>query len=112
MNGCHNRAPFATEQVLHGIDSRTCEPITVVIPNVMSKDCQYTLHDKYADKGCVGCIHKSTPHQAGIPTAQDRGNCPVRPSARTSPSIGSKCEGHHTAAQQCVKPLCGQPIKE
>lgn len=27
----------------------------------MSKTCEYSKHDKYADPGCAGCKHRFTP---------------------------------------------------
>lgn len=44
--GCFNRKPFVKEY--QGIPFR------------MSPDCEYQKTDKYADPGCVGCIHKNT----------------------------------------------------
>lgn len=43
--GCYNRKPFVKEY--QGIPFR------------MSPDCEYQKTDKYADPGCVGCIHKT-----------------------------------------------------
>lgn len=58
LNGCHNRAPFVDAQVLHGISSRTGQPVRVLIPHRMTTECQYTIHDRYDDPGCFGCVHK------------------------------------------------------
>lgn len=33
----------------------------VRVPNHLSKTCEYSKHDKYADPGCVGCKHRFTP---------------------------------------------------
>ena len=44
--GCFDRKPFVKEY--QGIPFR------------MSPDCEYQKTDKYADPGCVGCIHKTT----------------------------------------------------
>lgn len=57
-NGCFDRPPFLTEQVLYGIDSQTGLIIRTVVPFRNSKDCEYQKTDKYADPQCVGCKHK------------------------------------------------------
>lgn len=65
MNGCHNRAPFASATVLETAPGwnyttgKATPPTRVVIPHRMAKDCQYTLTELgQSDKGCDGCIHK------------------------------------------------------
>lgn len=56
--GCFDREPFKPMQLLYGHSSQTGEPITTVVPFRMALNCQYTLEDKYADTGCVGCKHR------------------------------------------------------
>lgn len=55
--GCYNRKPFAPGEVLHGIDSRTGEPMSIYLSNRMQPDCQYQKDDPYGDPGCLGCLH-------------------------------------------------------
>ena len=57
-NGCFNREPFKSEQVLHGMDSQTGFYVRTVIPFRMTETCVYQKYDKYNDPGCVGCKHK------------------------------------------------------
>ena len=56
--GCFNRAPFDDESTSYGINSRTGDVVVSVVPFRMSRDCQYALFEKYADPGCVGCVHR------------------------------------------------------
>jgi len=58
--GCFDREPFKYSYVMHGISKVTGNKVLTVIPFRMARECQYTLNDKYADPGCVGCSHKST----------------------------------------------------
>jgi hypothetical protein len=60
-NGCFNRAPLK-DQVLYGMDSMTGKVICIELPHRMSTECRYSQFDRYADQGCVGCIHKKEPN--------------------------------------------------
>lgn len=62
--GCFNRAPFLESHTIHGISRQTGLPVSTAIPARMSRECQYQKFDRYADPGCVGCIHKSPPKEA------------------------------------------------
>lgn len=56
--GCHNRAPFKTEQVLHHVMSYRGKVYVqkTVVPFRNTMDCQYTLSDLgQIDPGCKGC---------------------------------------------------------
>jgi hypothetical protein len=57
-NGCHNRAPLRGH-CTYGIDWHEGHPLRAVRiehPNVMAKDCQYTLSGLgQKDPGCTGC---------------------------------------------------------
>lgn len=59
--GCYNRLPLQNT-VLVQTSWPTFGDRRVVnwIPNTLTKDCQYSKHDKYADPGCVGCKHRFT----------------------------------------------------
>lgn len=66
--GCYDRAPFAPEQVLHGIDSKTGQQIVTRVPFRNSPDCNYTHTDLgQADPGCVGCKHRVTNEMRQVP---------------------------------------------
>lgn len=58
--GCHNRKPFATHQVAHGVDSQTGYIIRTEVQNRMAPDCQFTHTALGAvDARCSGCRHKA-----------------------------------------------------
>ena len=62
-HGYYNRPPLVDHhwvQVGHRLDEQTGTRVDMVVPiaNPMTKTCQYQKNDKYADPGCVGCIHK------------------------------------------------------
>lgn len=61
--GCYNRPPFELYHRLWERDYTTAKFLPVTIPNVMAKTCQYQKDDKYADVGCVGCIHKEVKNE-------------------------------------------------
>jgi hypothetical protein len=60
--GCKDRAPFVTgywardgyAEDYNG-DISVALPKVAWIPHRLSKDCEYSKHDKYADIGCNGC---------------------------------------------------------
>jgi hypothetical protein len=58
--GCFNRNDYK-DQKLYGLDSLTGVVIAIEIPHAMSRDCQYSKFDKYADPKCVGCSRKQEP---------------------------------------------------
>jgi hypothetical protein len=60
--GCKNRAPLKTRAMVqdgwnYTGDTRT--PRMVIIPDPMTKTCNYSLHAQYGDKGCNGCKWKA-----------------------------------------------------
>jgi hypothetical protein len=58
---CFNRAPLRTRvEVQNGWNDQgaTRTPRMVIIPDPMTKTCQYQADDRYGDKGCIGCKHK------------------------------------------------------
>lgn len=57
-HGCYNRGEYETEIVLYGVSRDTGLPVKTVIPQRMTRECQYQKDDRYADKGCDGCKHK------------------------------------------------------
>lgn len=63
-NGCHNRQLRAKVLVQDGwfIDGVSRTPKLTMIPDTMSKDCQYT-HSALGQKdpGCTGCRHRAQP---------------------------------------------------
>ena len=62
-NGCFDRAPLKTKvMVQDGWDytGDTRAPRMVIIPDPMTKSCQYQKDDKYNDPQCLGCIHKES----------------------------------------------------
>jgi len=65
-NGCFDRAPLKTRVMVQDGwnyigDTRT--PRMVIIPDPMTKTCQYQADDKYSDPQCVGCKHKEVKHE-------------------------------------------------
>ena len=58
-NGCHDRRPLRTTQVVQDgwfMDGVTRVPRMVSIPAVMAADCRYTHNGLgQADSRCVGC---------------------------------------------------------
>lgn len=62
LNGCHNRAPFATHYKV-GVRPVLVDGVVQEIPvlqlNTGSQDCHYT-HTTLgqADPGCTNCIHR------------------------------------------------------
>lgn len=60
--GCFNHQPLkATAVVADGwyMDGHTRSPRMISIADPMTKTCQYSRDDRYADLGCIGCAHKS-----------------------------------------------------
>ena len=59
LNGCHNREPLSANVVVPDgwlQDGRyTRKQKIKVIPDPMTKDCQYSKFDKYNDPQCAGC---------------------------------------------------------
>lgn len=53
-HGCFNRPPLLDFNTL---PARWPGDAPLHIPNRMTRDCQYTLDDKYSDLQCVGCKH-------------------------------------------------------
>jgi hypothetical protein len=72
-HGCHNRKPFVDAVTVQDGWARardivgllpivTRQPRMKVIPDPMTKDCQYTLHaENHADPSCAGCTWKAQP---------------------------------------------------
>lgn len=59
--GCHNRAPLRHEREVQDGWTADGRRVLRVIPDPMTKDCQYTHTDLgQADPGCVGCRWKFT----------------------------------------------------
>jgi hypothetical protein len=59
---CFNHAPFRESMpVQNGWNDQdgTRTPRMVIIPDPMTKTCNYSLHDRYGDKGCNGCKWKA-----------------------------------------------------
>lgn len=60
--GCFNRLPLKTTAIVQdgwfmdGV-SRTARMISIFDP--MTKTCQYSRDDRYADPGCIDCKNKS-----------------------------------------------------
>lgn len=53
-HGCYNRPPLLD---FNTIPARWPGDEPLHIPNRMSRDCEYTKHDRYQDPGCIGCKH-------------------------------------------------------
>lgn len=66
MNGCHNRQPFKTDQLMqdgwiYTQGGHTRVPRMVRVPFRMSQDCQFQrdpMNYGQQDKACTGCKHK------------------------------------------------------
>jgi hypothetical protein len=63
--GCYNRPPLKDSiwfQVGYQVDEQAGTRTAAIAPfiNPMTKTCQYQKNDKYADPGCVGCVHKQS----------------------------------------------------
>lgn len=63
-HGCFNRSEFAgSYQAQNGYwpmskpEAGTRLPRVVQVPNVMTRDCQYTQHQPQ-DERCAGCCHQ------------------------------------------------------
>lgn len=68
LNGCHNRAPFVNTVVVQSgwqYEQRMVDlsyvrmPVMVEVPNVMTKDCQYSILTP--DPRCAGCTWYQQP---------------------------------------------------
>lgn len=60
--GCFNRSPLKTSVIVQDgwyMDGHTRLSRMISIADPMTKTCQYSRDDRYADPGCIGCAHKS-----------------------------------------------------
>lgn len=65
LNGCHNRRQLQSKILVQDgwfIDGVSRLPKLTMIPDPMTKDCQYT-HTALGqqDPGCQGCRHRAPP---------------------------------------------------
>ena len=74
-NGCYNHKPYVDTVIVpdgwdyfrDGKNQPQRTPLLKDIPNPMTKDCQYTLHqNNHADPRCAGCIWQAQPQLEGM----------------------------------------------